>query len=276
MYYSKAKFILNDFGNIPLSKISSYDIQIFLNSLADKNLSKSTVSKYKLTLSQIFNYAEKLQLIQQNPCRLTDLPKSLTSQKRRTLTENEIETINKSVDIPFGLYPFVLLYLGLRRSECLALKWSDFDFNNNTVCISRVAIFDGNTPRIDHVLKNGDAERVVPIPQILKNVLLGRQGSSPSEWVFHNEDGELYTAWQLRRKFDEYLKATNLTFTQHMTRHAYATMLYNAGVDVKVAQRFLGHKTLAMTLEIYTHLDSSHISSGAEQLNTYLGSKGFK
>lgn len=61
--------------------------------------------------------------------------------------------------------------------------------------------------------------------------------------------------------------------TPHMLRHTYATMLYDAGVDVKSAQRFLGHADLQTTLKIYTHLSEQKEQQSVAALNAHLGKK---
>lgn len=64
-------------------------------------------------------------------------------------------------------------------------------------------------------------------------------------------------------------------FTPHMLRHTYATMLYDAGVDIKSAQKFLGHANIEMTLSVYTHLTKFKIDSAIESLNTHIAEMGY-
>lgn len=61
--------------------------------------------------------------------------------------------------------------------------------------------------------------------------------------------------------------------TPHMFRHTYATMLYNAGVDIKSAQRFLGHADIKVTLKIYTHLSGQKEQDAINALNQHLFDK---
>lgn len=62
-------------------------------------------------------------------------------------------------------------------------------------------------------------------------------------------------------------------FTPHMLRHTYATLLYDAGVDVKSAQKYLGHADLEVTLGTYTHLSKFKKDQAVEVLNDYLDGK---
>lgn len=273
MYVFKVNAINEYFGDYKIEDIDAIMVQKYLNTLADNGLSKSTIKKYKVTLHQIFNFCIFNKIMTTNPCDFVELPRTVARPPRRTLTKNEIEVITRSVNIENGLYPFMLLYTGLRRSECLALKWEDFDFDQNLIHIYKACIYNKNIPHIDYQLKNGDSERFVPLPTILKKVLQSNRYKNQTGWVF-NCEGQLLTKNQIDNCFAEYLKQTGINFTQHMARHAYATMLYNAGVDVKVAQRILGHKCITMTMAIYTHLDAKNIDSSAEKINQYL-STGF-
>lgn len=63
-------------------------------------------------------------------------------------------------------------------------------------------------------------------------------------------------------------------FTAHMLRHTYATLLYDAGVDVKSAQRYLGHANLELTLKVYTHLTRYKEGKSMENYNKFLEEKG--
>lgn len=135
--------------------------------------------------------------------------------------------------------------------------------------------FHGNVPQIDYELKNGENDRYVPLLDIIKDTILSPKYKGLKGWVF-NDNEQLLTKNQADTFFSQYLKTENLKFTQHMTRHAYATMLYNAGVDVKVAQRLLGHKCLSVTMEIYTHLDEQHCKAAARQFNNYIKKRVIK
>ena len=60
-------------------------------------------------------------------------------------------------------------------------------------------------------------------------------------------------------------------FTAHQLRHTYATMLYDAGVDVKSAQKFLGHSDIQVTLKIYTHLSEGKEQAAVDAINKHFG-----
>ena len=67
-------------------------------------------------------------------------------------------------------------------------------------------------------------------------------------------------------------QAVSFHLTPHMLRHTYATTLYHAGVDLRTAQRLLGHSSIQMTADIYTHLEAEDALSAAGQIDQYLAS----
>ena len=81
----------------------------------------------------------------------------------------------------------------------------------------------------------------------------------------------LFYAPEMQRLWELIIKP----FTPHMLRHTYATMLYDAGVDIKSAQKFLGHANIEMTLSVYTHLTKFKIDSAIESLNTHIAEMGY-
>lgn len=62
----------------------------------------------------------------------------------------------------------------------------------------------------------------------------------------------------------------SIDFTPHICRHTYATTLYYSGVDIKTAQYLLGHSSLQMTLQVYTHLDKDRMTDEISKLNEYV------
>lgn len=95
------------------------------------------------------------------------------------------------------------------------------------------------------------------------------KGKSDADFLFGGDKPLTKSAF--RRKWQAYKKETGIDFTPHQLRHAYATLLYDAGIDEKVAQGLMGHSTIALTRDIYTHVRQSRLDSAASSLNQYVG-----
>ncbi len=130
--------------------------------------------------------------------------------------------------------------------------------------------FLSNQPDPVDELKTRAAHRSIPIPAPLREVLLDTPHLSPS--IVTAADGGPMTRSAFARMWAKVTQAVSFHLTPHMLRHTYATTLYRAGVDLRTAQRLLGHSSIQMTADIYTHLDAEDALSAAGQIDQYLAS----
>lgn len=108
----------------------------------------------------------------------------------------------------------------------------------------------------------------MPIPDILFDEL---PKLKPNQYLFSDDGGEnLFTKKRYETSLKQYKEEAGLTITPHQLRHGYATLLYDAGMEAKDAQALLGHSTIAMTLDIYTHITNSRRAKSASKLNAFL------
>lgn len=170
----------------------------------------------------------------------------------------------KSVDLQFGLFAYFVLYTGCRRGEALALKYEDIDFENNTVSINKVVVFEYGKPKIYHRAKSKDGVRTIPLLTPLKNVLTKKKG-----YIF-NINSQLLTLSQFNILWRKYKKETGVNLSPHQLRHAFATICFDAGLTPKDASQILGHSKIELTLDVYTHIKQSRTQETANKLNEYL------
>jgi integrase len=186
-----------------------------------------------------------------------------------------------------GLPALLLLYCGLRRGELIALTWNDIDINNRTVNVNKAAVFDDNQTLIQSP-KTEAGIRTVPLPEILYDAVRASRRATETALVCPAADGRMMTKTAFNKAWRSYMHYLNIkaggrdasrshpkvmaidNLTPHMFRHTYATILYNAGVDVKSAQRFLGHADINVTLKIYTHLSAQKETEAIAALNRHL------
>lgn len=242
------------FGNVPIADIPPLHIKAYLDSLTSKGFSKKTIKERYAILKQIFNYAYEMEYIEKNPCLTIKLKFSKNmSTVKRSAAEAEDENIIKELsdDVSFGFFAKFLLFTGCRRGEAFALSPKDIDFESKTVTINKTVEWLGNKPQIKLQPKTVAGNRTIPLPDILINELLKRRGQ---KYIFQNEQGELCTNSQITRGWNKLKQSTGIRCTPHQLRHSYATMLFDAGIDVKTAQSWLGHTDIKTTLDIYTHL----------------------
>ena len=260
------------FGDKSVFEITPKMVQDYLNELYLHGKSKSTINKRKYLIQQVYRYINLQGIVVASPCVLVKAPRMASQESRRPLSEDEIRRIisNRHIE-PFGFYAFCLLFLGLRRSEMMALRWEDIDFEQDIIHINKVVVYLNSKPQLNYVLKNGWREREIPIPDLLL-LELKRLAKNKHGFIFSDYPKMLLNENAINRRWTAYRNAAGLpNVTQHMVRHTYATLLYDARIDAKAAAALMGHRDERTTLIVYTHINKEREAKKAvKQLNGYI------
>ena len=277
--------IIPAIGMYRLKDLKPHHVQELLNSLNAEGKAR-TAEIVKLTLNQILQQAVKNEYTYKNIMESVSLPKRDKPQKR-ALTDLEIDIV-RNADLPLKEKAFVTLLLttGLRRGEAVALTKSDVDMENRKIIVNKTAILKGNQMEIKNSPKSEAGHRKVPITNELYLLLEPHLRFSESIYVFPTAKGKFMTDTAFRRMWQKILNALNVAaggsngklkvlkiaqdITPHVFRHTYATLLYRAGVDIKTAQYLLGHATVQVTMDIYTHLDSENQVAATDKFNAFM------
>lgn len=282
-------------GNIKLKDLRQIHLQSIITQMNEKGYATATMKNVRMTANQVMNTAIDNKLLLQNPFLKVTVPKKKKTE-RRALTEQEICLLTENC---FGhrmcIPALIMLYCGLRRGEIIALHYDkDFDWNRKVIHVQRAAEIRNNHA-VEKDPKTEAGNREVPIPDILMEIL--RLVPNKHGFVCRDADNSdkmlSDTGW--KRGWDSYIYYLNKCaggkdayrghgvqwvidshITAHMLRHTYATLLFDAGVDVKTAQKFLGHSTLQVTLEIYTHLSKFKEDHSVKALNQHLSKVGIQ
>ena len=274
--------ILPTFGGRYLRSLTRAELVALLDAEQAKGRSRSHLNNAAMVLRELFAAAQADGLIQVNPAHGLKAPSSTADPKRkRALTDAEtratLEVINTHPD---GLLLALLYYMGLRRGEALGLRWEDIDFTAHTVTIKRDIDFAAGVDKLVGEVKTESSARVVPMPEAAENRCRAARGIG---WVFCRADGQPYHEGDFKRVWRGLQKALAdaspdidqrdglSTLTAHYYRHNYATLLHRAGVPVEQARDWLGHSSIAVTMDIYTHLDQSERGEAAARLATVFG-----
>ncbi len=183
-----------------------------------------------------------------------------------------------------------MIYTGVRREELVPLQYKDIDVKNGYINISKAVHYDKNQAVIKKT-KN-EYSRKVPILNVLFAKLdLLKEEHNGNDYVFPNSTNNIMSETTVKRKIKYILNRLNkdlekeqkqinanfelkednkIYFTYHQLRHTYACILHKAGVDLKEAQSFTGHKNIQVLLDIYTHLDEEDKSNAIKKLNSFV------
>lgn len=254
--------IMEFIGALPLREVRPIHIRKIMSNISDK--SESLQHKVLITLQQIFETARQNDLILKNPVNGIKTTPHSKPNKCKHLTKEQIQMLLNACDDP-KLKAFVglCLYCGLRREEALGLQWGDI--SNESLTINRAVFFAGNQPDPSQELKTKAAHRTIPVPTSLQEIL--SELKKVGLYVIPKADGACMTQAAFRRMWERVEKSVSFHVTPHMLRHTYATNLYYAGVDLRTAQYLLGHSSIKMTAEVYTHLEAKDALAVADKIN---------
>ena len=264
-YTAPLRRITVRWGDRDPSEITAQEISAYLSALAAQKYSRSSVQMHRDILNMIYRYGIVNHGLRFNPVDAVSLPRNLPASKRELPTEDAVEAV-KSSSAPFSLFAKLCLYSGLRRGEALALRYEDVDREHHVIHITKSVEFVGNDPRIKPPKTKAGYRDAVLLDALAAEIPQGKG------YIFCREDGGLLTKMQFRDRWEDYCKAIGHDLTAHQLRHGFATILYEAGIEDKDAQELMGHSSIAVTRDVYTHIRQSRRDKTAEKLNAFVSS----
>lgn len=245
-------------------------------------LSIQAIIKHAIVLKEVFNEAVMDEAVLKNPAIGVKLPaKRTTSVERVFLTEGNANEVLRAFDgHPLEALVYITLYYGLRRSEILGLRWSAVDFDRNTITINHTVVKNRTIVCKDRT-KTESSKRTFVLLDDVRKVLINRKakqekdkeeygsGYINSDYIFTREDGTLFRPDYITRGFQRVLKKHGLPQMRfHDLRHSTASILYDKGWDLKDSQAWLGHSSVDVTGDIYTHISEERKMRMAGALNS--------
>jgi site-specific recombinase XerD len=261
------KHLYPEFGHKMMNEISTSNIQSFLNRLSEEGKSKSTVHKNMILLHQIFTSALEDDVVSKNPMDSERLSNpSDKEEKRDALESTQIKCILNDLDRlqdPQERMLLALLVLtGMRRGEALGLMWEDIGFGEKLIQVSRAVTFQHNKGVIG-LTKSEAGIRSIPLLPQLEEILSPMRSTG----LIIHKDGDPITEQTFRRMWERIKKKVNLFgATPHILRHSFATILSNAGIDVKTIQTIVGHADISTTMETYVHSQTKQVKLAGSKL----------
>ena len=310
--YMYDRFVAPEFGRKQIKTLKRTDVRTFYNSLVDGGkLAINTLEVAHNVFHQIIDLAVNDDYIRYNPAHgaLKELKREyenagLIPEKRALTHEEQVrftEFIRTSKEYARWYAPFyVLLHTGLRVGELCALQWSDVDFRNNTITVSRTLVDypdrtgEGTTMRYRmNTAKTRAGIRTIPMSagvvtafgiqkHYARKTPCRMEVDGFNDFIFTNRFGDVQHQGTLNKALRERIirdcnaeaMAKNLPllprFSCHTLRHTFCTNLCAAGVDVKTISEIMGHADVRITLEIYTEVTKDMKNRAVKSLEDYL------
>ena len=262
-YKPALKRAIKEFGDTPIKDITPRDIDRYMRVLAAQGYAAKTISNRRIVLNKVFSYAIVAGDINYNPCPAIDLPQGLPKERRPAASTSDEERI-KTTEDPW-LFPQIAIYSGLRKGEILALKWSDVDFTDDLIYVTKSVAHEGDKPYIKKP-KTEAGCRIVPLLAPLRAKLI-KAKKAQDTYIISDTGATPLTKRRFETLYKHYKQNVGITATAHQLRHSFATVAIENGVDMKSVSEILGHKQISTTLDIYTDFRKAAIERSRSALN---------
>ena len=281
----------SDIYSIKIVELKALQIQRYYNKLSEKGKSKNQVENLNKLLKQFLNYAVDEGYLAKNPCigKKIVIPGEKNSKEEvQHFTDDELKILISNLEgNVYNELILIALGTGLRRGELLALTWNDVDLKTCNIkvnkSLSKVYLIaaDGSKERkqIIQIPKTKGSIREVSFPDNLvstfNNLKLKQKryrlkcGASyeESNYVFTTSSGSLIDVTNLSHAWERILKKAKLPHKKfHALRHTFATILFENEVPLKTVSKLLGHSSIDITGNTYTHVIPKEKSNAVEKL----------
>lgn len=286
-----------EFGLREIKDVKPSDAQMWMIQLHEDGLSCGTIKILHNVLRPAFQIAVEEDVLRKNPFhfRLYDVVQD-DSKKRVALTEEQqkkwldfikSDTKNDAFRINYYDEMVVLLGTGLRISEFCGLTNGDLDFFNRRIKVDHQLIKAPDGRLYIEKTKSKNGVRYIPMTQevfdSLKNLLKNRKcvGGEPIvdgyggfimlNQIGYPQNGRNITAWMkgLNLKYKKLHPNDEMPHvTPHVLRHTFCSNMASAGMDVKSLQYIMGHSSVSLTLDVYTHITYSHAEEQMQRAYT--------
>jgi integrase len=252
-------------GSIRLHRLTAARLNTFYSELSRRNsvamhrpLSKATLRRLHATFHRALNDAVKWGYLDKNPASSCDPPRITPgSSEMRTWANKEVARfLEFTADHPLHAVWVLLVTTGMRRGEVLGLRWCDLDLERGTAAVRQTVTMVGREIRVSPP-KSRRSRRVVALDPMSVRTLIDQHAKAsdpkPEDLVFSSDDRPLNPP-KVSKIFTALVEESGLPRIRlHDLRHTHATLALQAGIHPKIVSERLGHATVALTLDVYSH-----------------------
>lgn len=259
-------------GTMQINKIQVIDVQNFYYHLLKNDLKPNSAKRVILVLRKCLNYAKKLNIINTVPCDI-EYVKDIKENKIKVWTEDQLLYFLNEIKDTYLYFPVLLAsFTGMRIGELCGLRYENVNLEKLRIKICEQVLNDKINKTLIHtnILKTSKSNREITIPQFLSIAIQesANFNNKFNNFVVVNRNGEMCNPRNLSMDFTkkvekyskpktdnspkEYIQLPKISF--HDLRHTHATILLLHGENIKVISERLGHESVKITLDTYSHV----------------------
>ena len=257
--------ILPALGSRRLCDVTRIDLKRLIAALVAQGRKKRTIHNILTPLKEAYKHAIDDRLVTTSPVahlgRMTSTRESADSHIDPLTTDEVRALLSVAQDWWRRYYPLLLCAVrtGLRQGELIGLQWSDVDFAGQFLEVHRAVVRRRETTTKTHKIRRVDLSS--QLARVLQSLKETRQPETSltdrpmPDWVFLSPAGHRMTNELIRKSFYACLDAAGMRHVRfHDLRHTFASLLIHQGANVKYIQQQLGHGSISITLDVYSHL----------------------
>lgn len=244
------------FKDIPLSKISNFDVERYKKYRKDEKAALATINRELAVLSHLWSKAIEWKWIDKKPAKINRYKEEINRIVYLTIEQiaRVLEAAKEDQNAQVYLFILIGLETSLRRMEILSIRLENIDLNRHVIYIPHA--------------KGGSKEQ--PITKNISDFLQDYIKKLPADqtWLFPSELSKTGHTMNIEKPFRRVIQRAGFDPKQvvrHTLRHTAITHLVQAGVDLPTVKRISGHKTLQM-VERYSHQNGQHIQAAMDKL----------
>lgn len=277
-------------GRRNINSLVKSDVQILIDKAADSNYKYERQNKIKCILSDMFSRATEDELMVKNPAKGVKLRADKELKAFALTVEQQADFLEASRGTFYDNLFNVAVNTGLRPGELFALTLDDIHFDERYIDVNKTLVYqkylddDCKTFHIEppktkqsyrHVPMNSECRKYLERQLELKKVIKNKRPKEQNDYLFVTKYNTRLNSQIYADSIRAIIKQINLTrsfdnefpvFSGHTLRHTFATRCFEAGVQPKVVQSYLGHATLQMTMNLYTHVTDKKASDDIERI----------
>jgi integrase len=279
--------LIPSLGSITLTALRPEHLQRHYNVKLNEGFSALTVRYHHTVIHKALQTAIKWGLLNRNVADGVDVPRTHNNNELQTWSEYELNKfLETAKDSPYYALFHTALFTGMRRSELLGLKWSDIDFLFSHVSVSRSLHHLKDGSNVFTQPKSVKSKRMIKLSPSAIDVLREHREKQEAiraaigkpitddDLVFSTPEGKPLRPNTISRAWTMLAAKAGVTVIRlHDARHTHASLMLKAGIHPKVVQERLGHASIQITLDTYSHVAPGLQEAAAAQFDKLVSPK---